>query len=246
MLFHAPLTHGTLIRRYKRFLADAELDGIGPATIHCPNPGAMIGLDMPGLEIWAKRGSGKLGWGWELARLPDEGLVGINTTHPNRIVERALARGAIPELAGYGSLRREVRYGTNSRVDFLLEAPAPDGVAPDGVAPDGAAGRPPCWLEVKNVHLVRRRGLAEFPDCVTARGTRHLGDLMTQVALGHRAVMLYLVQRMGCTHFDVARDIDPAYGRAFDAARSAGVEMICYACDVSLEGIALTVPLEVL
>ena len=229
MHFSSPLVRGTLIKRYKRFLADVTLDTGEIITAHCANPGAMTGLNTPGLPVWLSRSSDpkrKLAHSLELVELPT-GIVGINTAHPNRIVAEALKRGAISELAAYDCVRPEVKYAQKSRVDFLLTA--------DGL--------PDCYLEVKNVHLVREAGLAEFPDSVTTRGARHLADLGQMVAQGHRAVMLYLVQRADCTRFTLAADIDGAYARAFESARAAGVEALCYATTLSPSEIALGQPL---
>lgn len=233
MLFDAPLHHGRLIRRYKRFLADVALDGGGTVTAHCPNPGAMTGLDAPGLEAWLSRSDDparKLPWTLELLHV-DGGLVGIHTGRPNAIVAEALAAGAIPELAGYQRIRREVAYGERSRVDFVLQAD----------------GRPDAYVEVKNVHLRRPDRhdgrAAEFPDSVTARGARHLDELATRARLGDRAVMLYLVQRTDCDHIRVAEDIDPAYAGAVVRACAAGVEMIGHACTLTTEAIRLDRPL---
>lgn len=230
MQFPTPLSPGRLVRRYKRFLADVTLNETGEiVTAHCPNSGSMLGLCEPGLPVWLSRSAAKnrkLPHTLELIEV-DGGLVGVNTMLPNHLVAEAVASGQIPELAGYDSLRREVRYGTNSRIDLLLEHP----------------GRPPCYLEVKNVHL-RRPGLwnghaAEFPDCVTTRGAKHVRELAAVCALGMRAVMLFLVQRADCDHFRPADDLDPGYGVALRAGAVAGVETLAYACGVSPTGIAV-------
>lgn len=231
MDFPSPLVRGTLLKRYKRFLADVTLESGETLTAHCANPGAMTGLNMPGLPVWLSRSNDpkrKLAYSLELVELPT-GIVGINTAHPNRIVAEALAARAIPQLAGYDCVRPEVRYAEKSRVDFLLTGPR----------------LPDCYLEVKNVHLVRAAGLAEFPDSVTLRGTRHLADLSAMVAAGHRAVMLYLVQRGDCTRFSLAADIDSAYARAFAGARAAGVEALCYATVITPDAIVLGQPLPI-
>lgn len=191
----------------------------------------MTGLAMPGLPVWLSKSDDpkrKLAYSLELVELPT-GIVGINTAHPNRIVGEALRARAIPELGAYDGIRAEVKYAEKSRVDFLLTA----------------EGLPDCYLEVKNVHLVRAAGLAEFPDSVTTRGARHLADLARMVDEGHRAVMLYLVQRGDCTQFTLATDIDRAYAAAFRDAHSAGVEALCYATDITSEAITLGDPLPI-
>lgn len=229
MEFAEPLLPGRLIRRYKRFLADVALDRDGEEVVaHCPNPGAMLGLDEPGSEVWLSRATNpdrKLRFSWELVRV-GAGLVGVNTGRPNAIVAEALERGQVTELAGYPGLRREVAYGRNSRIDLLLEA----------------QDRPICYVEVKNVHL-KREGPAEFPDSVTARGTKHLVELGDMVEAGHRAVMFYLVQREDCSSFKIAADIDPRYAETLETARARGVETLCYACRVSVRAIVLERPL---
>jgi len=232
MRFPSPLTPATLIRRYKRFLADVALPSGEVIVAHVANPGAMLGLAEPGTRAWLSRSDSKtrsLPWSIELVEVGG-GLVGINTAHPNRLVAEALAAGTIGPLAGYDTIRREVRYGNRSRVDFLLSA----------------VGRPDAYVEVKNVHLLRQPRRAEFPDSVTARGARHLAELAAMKAAGHRAAMLYLVQRGDAEGFALARDLDPAYAAAFDLARAAGVEMLAYQCRISTEEIVVTTPLPVL
>src|SRR6188472_43286 len=235
MRFSAPLIPATLVKRYKRFLSDVTLPDGETITVHVANPGAMTGLATPGAQVWLSKSanpSRKLSHSWELIEV-DVGLglelVGVNTAHPNPLVGAALATGLIPELAGYGMIRREVKYGKNSRVDFLLEHPA----------------RPPCYVEIKNVHLMRQSGLAEFPDAVTKRGAKHLDELGTMVAAGARAVMLFLIQIGSAQRFKLARDIDPAYGTAFDAARLAGVEALAYRCGITCEGIEVVEPVPI-
>lgn len=232
MRFSQPLTRGVLIRRYKRFLADVAIDGYaGETTVHTPNPGAMLGLADPGMAVWLSRDdkpTRKLPWTLELVEA-DGAPVGVNTLLPNRLVAEALANDALPDVAGYASVRREVRYGEASRVDFLLEDPA----------------RPPCWLEIKNCHLRRSGRLAEFPDCTAARSTRHLRELQARVALGERAMALFVVQRTDCDAFAPAADLDPAFAAALREAVRAGVEVAAYACDVAPEGVRIARPLAV-
>jgi sugar fermentation stimulation protein A len=234
MQFSSPLIQGALIQRYKRFLADVRLATDDVVTAHCPNPGAMLGLTATGLRVWLSVSAAKgraLPHTLEIVEAvdPAPALVGINTGRPNAIVEEAVRGGVIAELAGYEGLRREVRYGEASRIDMLLSG----------------AGRPHCYVEVKNVHLVREAGLAEFPDCVTARGAKHLRELAAMVRAGHRAVMVYCVQRGDAQRFRLAADIDPAYAAAFAEARRSGVEALCYVCDVSPMVIALAKPISI-
>jgi sugar fermentation stimulation protein A len=232
MRFAAPLIPATLIKRYKRFLADVTMLDGSAITVHVANPGAMTGLATPGARVWlskSDKAGRKLPHSWELVEA-DFGrgleLVGVNTAHPNPLVGAALTAGAIPSLAGYDTIRREVKYGKNSRVDFLLES----------------AARSPCYVEIKNVHLMRQPGLAEFPDAKTERGAKHLEELGGMVEQGHRAVMLYLIQIGSAERFALARDVDPKYGAAFDRARSRGVEAMAWKCMITMEGIEIAEP----
>lgn len=232
MDFAHPLVRGHLVRRYKRFLADVMLDDGRDVTAHCPNPGAMLGLAASGQAVWLEPTPGagrKLGFGWRLVELEAGGFAGIDTGVPNRVIAEALRAGDVPELAAYPSVRPEVRYGAASRVDFVLTG----------------LGLPDAYVEVKNVHLRRTGNLAEFPDSVTARGTRHLHELARVAAAGGRAVMLYLVQRTDCARLALAADIDPAYAAAFVEARRAGVEAIAYGTRISTAAVTLAGALPV-
>jgi len=227
MQFPAPLLRGRLLKRYKRFLADVELETGDTITCTCPNTGSMMGLVTPGSTVWLSESDSptrKYRHTWEmvehdLGRGP--AIVGINTNHPNKLVTEAIEAGRIAPLKGYATLKREVKYGQNSRIDILLEDPL------KGL----------CYVEIKNVHLMREPGLAEFPDSVTARGAKHLGELAAMIRDGHRAVMLYLIQRGDASRIALARDIDPTYGEAFDAAIAAGVEPLAYRCNLTPGGI---------
>jgi sugar fermentation stimulation protein A len=235
MRFANSVTRGILIERYKRFLADVRLDDGRTITAVCPNTGSMLGLATPGAVVWLSESDSptrKYRFTWEmveadLGRGPT--LVGINTQHPNRLVAEAMAGRRIRLLAGYPNLRREVRYGENSRIDILLEC----------------ASKGLCYVEIKNVHLSRRHGLAEFPDSVTARGTKHLIEMSKMVRAGHRAVMVYLIQRNDAKKLALARDVDADYGAAFDAALAAGVEAIALRCRLSTEEIIVDRPVPI-
>ncbi len=226
MLLPQPMARGVIVQRYKRFFVDMVLDDGRAITAHCPNPGAMLGVNLPGQGAWVSWSDDpkrKLPWTLQLVEA-NGGLVGVNTMLPNKLVAEALAADAIPELAGYATVRPEVKYAEASRVDFLLTHP----------------DRPACWLEVKNCHLSRTPPLAEFPDCVAARSTRHLSDLSSMVAQGDRATVLFVVQRDDCEEFKAAEDIDPAFARGLAAAHEAGVEVLVYACDLSTDGVRIS------
>lgn len=231
MKFTSKLIEARLVKRYKRFFADAELADGTIVTAHCANTGAMAGIKDPGLRVWLSPSDNpkrKLKYTWEIVEA-DGQLIGTLPAKANALAEEAILAGALPELAGYARLRREVKYGENSRIDLLLEDD----------------DRPPCWVEVKNVHWSRQPGLAEFPDGVTARGAKHLGELANQVAAGHRAVQLFVIQREDCQRLAFADDIDPHYAHSLTAAHTAGVEVLAYGCRVTPDAIDLAQALSV-
>ena len=232
MKFPDPLLRGTLISRYKRFLADVELDSGETVTAHCANSGSMLSVNEPGSEVFlspARNLDRKLKYTWEMIRV-GRTLVGINTSLPNGLVEEAVLDGTIVELGGYGSLRREIKYGKNSRIDLLLED----------------IDKKKCYVEVKNVTMKRdlsKDAPVEFPDGVTARGAKHLVELADMVAAGHRAVMMYLVQRQDSQTFSIASDIDPVYAKGLRTAIAAGVEILCYGCKLTATEIRVAAPI---
>jgi sugar fermentation stimulation protein A len=230
MQFDPPLQPARLVRRYKRFLADMILEDGREIVAHCPNPGSMMGLAEPGSPCFlsAKTAKGrKLDFGWELVGMKTGALVGINTGYANRIVAEGLATGRIPGLPQGGTWRPEVAFGAGTRFDFAHTA----------------ADSRLTYLEVKSVTLSRVPGRAEFPDAKTDRGLKHLRELSAAVAQGHRAVLLFLVQRDDCEILALAADIDPAYAAGLQAALAAGIEVIGYTCHVASEGISLAKPI---
>ncbi len=221
-----PMIPGRLVRRYKRFLADVVLEDTGELiTASTPNTGSMMSLLDEGNRVWLSVSDDpkrKYRYRWELVEVNGPAgiaLVGLNTSLPNRLAEEAIRAGLIPELAGFEAIRREVRFGEeNSRADLLLEA----------------AGRPPVYVEVKNVTLSRSPGLAEFPDAVTQRGAKHLRELARVVERGlGRAAMIYMCQRTDAERCALAADIDPRYVEEWLRARDTGVEMYALACCIS-------------
>lgn len=226
MEFATPLVPATLIRRYKRFLADCTLADGREVTVHCANPGSMLGLAVPGTKVWLEPNDNpkkKLDYGWRLVEHADGHFTGVDTALPNRMLKAALEAREVPVLDAYKQVRAEVPYGAKSRVDFLLSA----------------EGLPDAYVEVKSVTLCRRPGRAEFPDAVTARGARHMRELAAMAAQGHRAVIFYLVQRTDAVEVALAGDIDPAYLAAFRAAYAAGVEVVAHATNISPRGVSL-------
>ncbi|MHC8509025.1 MAG: DNA/RNA nuclease SfsA [Rhodospirillales bacterium] len=236
MDFTKPLLRGKLVSRYKRFFADVELaDGGGLVTAHCANSGSMKSVNEPGADVWITQDDNpkrKLKYTWEMIRIGGA-MVGVNTSRPNHIVEEAIRADAAPGLSGYETLRREVKYGKNSRIDILLEDPA------KGL----------CYVEVKNVTM--RRDLspgapAEFPDSVTTRGAKHLEELSDMVKAGHRAVMVYFIQRDDADAMTAAEDLDPGYAEGLRRALKAGVEAVALGCALSETGITVDRVCEVI
>ena len=226
-----PLIQGTLIRRYKRFLADVRLRNGHVVVAHCPNSGSMLACSEPGRTVYLSRHNNpkrRLRYTWEMIKMPTS-LVGVNTLVPNRLVKAAILAGRIEQLTDYEQVRSEVNYGTHSRIDLLLEK-----------------GPHRCLVEVKNCTLVTDK-VACFPDAVTARGLKHLKELQAQVRSGARSVMFYLVQRMDAERFRPADHIDPAYGQEFRRAIRNGVEVMVYDVQIDLERIQLSreLPFEI-
>lgn len=209
--FDRPLVEGRFVRRWARFLMEARLADGSLVTAHVPNSGSMMSLLLPDARVWLSRapeGTRKLAYTWEMVETP-AGLAGTNTVWPNRIAGELLALGRFAPLAGYRTTRAEVRYGENSRIDWL--------------AVDRPGDRRPCWIEVKNV-TVAQNGTALFPDAVTSRGKKHLTELAARVRSGDRAGVLFVVQRPDAEAVAPADEIDPAWGAAFREALGAGVE----------------------
>ncbi|MCO4843477.1 MAG: DNA/RNA nuclease SfsA [Yoonia sp.] len=232
MEFATPLIPARLIRRYKRFLADVRLADGAEAIAHCPNPGSMMGLADVGTKIWLEPNEDpkkKLKYGWRLVDHENGHFTGIDTSVPNRALKAALIAHEVAGLPAYDLVRPEVKYAQNSRVDFLLSGGGPD-----------------TYVEVKSVTLSRQKGIAEFPDSVTVRGTKHLDALAQVVADGGRAVMLYLVQRTDCAALTLAADIDVAYAQAFERAAKVGVQVLAFDCAINPTGVTIrqTIPFQ--
>lgn len=225
MRFPTPLLEGRLLRRYQRFLADVDT-AAGILTAHCPNTGSMQGCAEPGMRVWlspATNPARKLAWTWELVEALPGVVVGMHTGRSNALVREAIEAGRVPELTGYPTIRPEVKYGEGSRIDLLLTAP----------------GRPDCYVEVKNVTAAVAGRIGYFPDAVTTRGTKHLREMSAMVAAGHRAVLVFCVQRGDVDCVRPADHIDPVYGRTLREALAAGVEVIALGATVWPAGIEL-------
>jgi sugar fermentation stimulation protein A len=230
-IYWPKLYTGTLLRRYKRFLADVALDSGVQVTAHCPNSGSMTGCSQPGRPVYLsyhENPKRKLTYTWELIDMP-ESMVGVNTLVPNRLAAAAIRAGGVHGLDHYQTLRHEVKAGRNSRLDLLLSNTEAD----------------QCYVEIKNCTLVTE-GMARFPDAVTARGRQHLLELQELVKRGDRCVMFFLIQRMDAEQFAPADHIDPAYGRELRKAADNGVEMLAYDVAIDFEKISLNRQLPVI
>ena len=224
MLFQLPLIRGTLLQRYKRFLADVELPDGSVVTAHCPNSGRMTACATPGWDVRLSEHTNprrKLRYTLELVH-NGRCWIGVNTHTANRIAVEAVSQGIVEELRGYGNLETEVPYGESSRIDIRL-----------------SGGRESCYVEVKNVTLIGADGAYCFPDAVTERGRKHLRELLGVVREGQRAVMLFVIQRSDGSFFRPAPEIDPKYATALAEAADGGVEVLAYRAAVSPSGIHL-------
>ena len=231
MDFNTPLMRATLLKRYKRFLADVKLEDGREVTAHVANPGSMLGMKDEGMTVWLEPNDDpkrKLKYSWKLAEVGGAMIV-VDTAMANKVVDEALRVGLVGPLAAYSDIRAEVKYGEGSRIDFLLKG--------DGL--------PDCYVEVKSVTLSRETGLAEFPDSVTKRGAKHLRELSGMVEQGHRAVMLYLVQRDDCDRFALAADLDATYAAEMVIARRNGVEVLCFATKPTPDAVNLVEELPI-
>ena len=218
------LIPATLLKRYKRFLADVKLENGETVTAHCPNTGSMAGCSEPGRQVYLSvhdNPKRKYKYTWELIAMPTS-LVGVNTLVHNRLDDRSIEQHLIPEVIQYKKVKREVKIGGHSRIDLLLTA--------------GSGER--CYVEIKNCTLVNKR-VAQFPDAVTARGLRHINELENLVKAGHRSIMFYFIQRMDARVFRPADHIDPDYGRRLRQAVENGVEILAYDVRINLQGIEL-------
>ncbi len=235
MQFSPPFVQATLLRRYKRFLADVHLSNGQEITVHCPNTGSMKNCLAPGEPCWISTTDNpkrKYPHTLEITTTPTGDLAGVNTGLPNKLVEEAIRDGVVASLAGYTVIKREVRYGAeNRRLDLLLSEHAP---------------QPDCYVEVKNVTLLEDEGRGYFPDAVSTRGSKHLRELITMVEAGYRAVLFFCVQHSGIEQVSPADHIDPTYGDTLRKAIAAGVEVVAYKALIGPEQIVLASPLPVI
>ncbi|MGL5784171.1 MAG: DNA/RNA nuclease SfsA [Alphaproteobacteria bacterium] len=237
LVFSPPLLKGTLVKRYKRFLADVLLETGELVCAHCPNTGAMLGLTDPGTPVWlsqSDRPTRKLKYTWELVEDPQAGFIGVNTGNPNALVKKLLEQGGIPEFSAYPHVKAEVYAEPGSRLDFFLQGSEKTDASNLG-----------CYIEVKNVHF-KQATQALFPDSPTQRGAKHMEVLERLVERGFGAFVLYIIQRQDCSSFSLAAEFDPLYAKAASQAFEKGVQPLAYSCEISPLGIGLDARLPVL
>lgn len=225
MKFAHPIFKGTFVKRYKRFFADVLLENGVTITAHCPNTGAMQGLLVEGCPVWVTHNNDpkrKLHYTWEMSYIENT-MVGINTQHPNKIIAEAIKNNQIPEFIGHTNLETEVKYGKqNSRIDILL------------TYPDNSK----YFVEVKNVHY-KDENTAVFPDSPTTRGVKHLEELCHMVNEGHKAAVVYCIQRNDISDFRFGEEFDPKYAQMAEIALKKGVKMLPVSCTLNKEGIVV-------
>ncbi len=223
MNFENPLISGLLIKRYKRFFADVKVKN-ETLIVHCPNTGSMMGLVNQNNKVWiTKAVNKKRKLKYTLQIIEENGSkVGINTHFTNKIIAHALQNNLIKNFKKTIKIKSEQLFGKNTRFDFYLED-----------------GNVRSFLEVKNVTLKRKNRIAEFPDSVTSRGTKHLNELVNATKKGFKAYLLFLVQRDDCDKFEIAKDIDPIYSKTLIKAVKNNVKILCYDCKFSSKGIVL-------
>ena len=223
MKFKSKLLQGTFIKRYKRFFTDIKYKN-KIITAHCPNSGSMMGLLNKGNDAWfsvSENPKRKLKYTLEMVNV-NKNLIGINTQLTNKIVLEALNQKKIKNLVKFDHIKTEVKFSDKTRFDFLI-----------------SNNKEKCFLEVKNVTLVRSNKTAEFPDAITSRGTKHLKELINAKKKGFKSYILYLIQREDCKFFKIASDIDKEYKKAFDEAQNSGVQILCYDCKLNTEEIII-------
>lgn len=247
MLFNDPLKKATLVKRYKRFLADVILEDGSETTIHVANTGSMTGCATPGDTVWYSTSPNlkrKYPFSWELAQTKQNHFICVNTMQANILGQEAIENGVVNELQGYENLTREVKYGEeNSKIDILLSDANLLSTSKE------INNKPDCFVEIKSVTLYRgeveKGGCGAFPDAVTTRGQKHLRELMSIAAAGNRAVLLFIVLHSGIESVEAAGDIDPKYAQLLKQAANSGVEILAYGCDMSHEGLIVNRQLPV-
>ena len=233
MDFPTPLIEGRLIKRYKRFLSDIQLPNGEVVVAHCPNTGSMKRCQQDDARVWLSKSDNpkrKLGYTWELVEIDGKHLACINTGYPNKLVGEAIRNGAIKEISEYTEQKAEVKYGENSRIDWLLT---------------GRDGQK-CYVEVKNVTLLEEDGGGYFPDAVTERGRKHLYELARMVEEGHRAVLFFCVSHTGIDSVSPAAHIDEKYALAFNDVLSRGVEVLAYKVDITTKKMIVSYSIPVI